>query len=244
MTWKPVDIVKAVEAGYLTKRRESKITKKTSFAPSSIGYKSGTCPRRWFYAFSGEFVAVDDTDATSMASMGAGTSSHERIQEAMEAAGILQKAEMQIINSDPPVRGYVDVIVNLNDKKLLGEIKTTREEAFMWRKAKRAGTAYHMYQILLYMRILGYDEGFLLYENKSNNELLCIPVKMDVANATAIDEALEWMREVWKVHQDNTLPVRPFTQKSLQCKDCPFYEACWSDERVGEVTVAPMKVAF
>jgi CRISPR/Cas system-associated exonuclease Cas4 (RecB family) len=94
------------------------------------------------------------------------------------------------------------------------------------------------------MRILGYQEGFLLYENKSNNDLLCIPVKMDVKNAAAIDEALEWMRTVWKAHKDDTLPTRPFTKKSPICKDCPFYNVCWEeDAREGEVTIAPMKVA-
>lgn len=242
MEWKPVDILDAIEQGYLADKKEPKITKKTSFAPSSIGYKSGTCPRRWFYAFSGEFMAVDDFTAKSMATMATGTSAHERIQKAMDNSGILVKSEMQIVNSDPPVRGFVDVIVRVGEKKLIGEIKTTMQEAYLWRQAKKKGAAYHMYQILLYMRILGYDEGFLLYENKSNNDMLVIPVQMDVANATAIDDALEWMRTVWKAHQENKLPTRPFTKRSPICKDCPFFNVCWEDEREGDVTIAPMKV--
>lgn len=244
--WSQINLMKKIEEGYLLERRGTQVVHKKSFAPSSIGYKHNRCPRKWFYAFSGEVEVVDDNDAISVATMAAGTAAHARIQTAMEKVGLVKELEyeLNLVDQDPPIRGFVDCIVDVDGVTVVGEIKTTMQEAFMWRLGKNKGADYHMYQILLYMRKLGFDDGFLLYENKSSNELLVIPIKMDEYNRNAIDEALGWMSMVWGASKKNQFPQRPFTKLSKECKGCEFYKHCWNDERVVDVEIAPMRLAF
>src|SRR6478735_844223 len=109
-------------------KREGKFTTKQSFAPSGLGY-SGSCPRYWFYAFNGAEFEYD-TAATAMANMNAGTQAGQRLAELLEKSGILVEAEQEVntIGHDtlPPIRGYIDAIVNWKGEEVVVEVKTTR----------------------------------------------------------------------------------------------------------------------
>src|SRR5690349_20906420 len=85
-----------LEEAYLQSRREPNDRAKKSFAPSGIGYGAGTCPRRWFYDFTGGFLRVDDADAVGVANMAYGTEAHERIQGLFEKADLLIEAERKV----------------------------------------------------------------------------------------------------------------------------------------------------
>lgn len=232
----------AIERGYLTNLRPDGLMEKVSFSPSSLAYESGTCPRRWVLAFRGKSESSDTTDSVGIATMANGTAAHERIQKALAASGILVDEEIEVKLTDPPVRGYVDVIVDIDGEHIVGEIKTTRQEAFVYRQSSGKGAPYHMYQILLYMRILDMEHGFLLYENKNDNTMLVIPVSMTDRNSKHLDEALEWMRTVYKAYTDDDLPKRPFQRRNKICKNCPLYNACWEVAPEGNVKIDPMVV--
>ena len=217
---------KLIEAAYLTRNREPHDRSRKTFPPSGIGYGSGTCARRWFYEFNTPAVREDDTNAFQQSNMMWGTERHERLQELFEKTDILIETEREILSDDPPIRGFVDLIVEWGGITV-GEIKTIKQEAFTLLRASGKPRGYQLIQLLIYMNILEIDRGFFLYENKNTGELLILPVFMDEENRSIIDNAFDWMRESFK---NEELPTRPFDSKSsMACKTCPFKKFCWQD---------------
>lgn len=245
----PVDleaIEKAINDGYEAQRREAKFVKKKSFAPSTIGYGHGTCARYWSYAFDGG-VVTDINSSESIATMSNGSDAGRRIAKAFEQSGILVEAEKEAIIEDPPIRGFIDVVVKLpdDDEEMIGEIKTTRSESFMFRQTTGKPVPYHLYQILIYLYATGLKRGFFVYENRNDQTMVLLPIVMNDKNKQVLEDAFEWLRKAYKAWQEKTLPKRPkgWTVKNKNCRGCPFYEQCWSEkEDKGVIEIPKMEV--
>lgn len=234
----------ALEKGYLLSARESKFTTKKSFAPSSIGYEKGTCPRYWHIAFSGADF-IESPEAFGVAVMGAGTASHDRIQKALEKAGVVVELEAKAELQDPPVFGYIDLILEIDGEKVVGEIKTTGADIFRYRMTSHKPAPYHLYQILLYMRITGLDKGFLMYEDRDSLQICVMEISMDEKNAKVLDDALDWMRTVYNNWKDGgEIAAAPWTKRNKACRHCPVFNDCWDEEKYpkGEKTIPAMEV--
>jgi CRISPR/Cas system-associated exonuclease Cas4 (RecB family) len=219
-------LIDKINSGYTINRVDKFQTKKT-FAPSTIAYSHGECPRYWYLAFEGA-VFTDNADAYGGANMTAGTKSHERIQEAMgNVPGFLVDSEFKITYNDPPIFGYGDVMLNFDDQpELLGEIKTMPNEGFEYRKAAGKPKTGHLVQLLIYMKILNKNKGVIIYENKNNHELLVFPIELNKYMYEWVENAFGWMREVRKAWEDKTLPEKNYRSNSKICKTCPIREAC------------------
>lgn len=231
-----------IEAQYLKNKREDGPSNKKSFSPSSLGYQHGTCPRFWHLSFGGAF-SEDFSDAKSMANMSNGSYAHDRIQKLFESSDILIAKEMKVTYNDPPILGYADVLVRWQGERVVGEIKTARDESFIHRRMKMQAMGGHLLQTLIYMDRIGTDKGFLLYENKNSQEFLTILVEMTERNRQILDEAYEWMRNTHKAFKDDTLPTRPFKSiRNKVCKTCPVKKVCWEVEPDGVVTLPVLQV--
>jgi CRISPR/Cas system-associated exonuclease Cas4 (RecB family) len=217
-------LIEKIRTGY-TINRVDKFTTKKTFAPSTIAYSHGECPRYWYLAFEGA-IFKDNADAYGGANMTAGTKSHERIQEAMSNAGILKDSEFKITYSDPPIFGYGDVILDWAGEDLLGEIKTMPNEGFEYRKAAGKPKTGHLIQLLIYMKILNRSRAIMIYENKNNHELLIFPVELNKYYFEWVENAFEWMKTVRKAWEDKTLPTKNYRVNSRICKTCPIRDAC------------------
>jgi CRISPR/Cas system-associated exonuclease Cas4 (RecB family) len=220
------DLINKIQHGYIAKR-ETKFTTKKSFAPSTIAYSHGECPRYWYLAFEGAMFE-DNADAYGGANMTSGTKSHERIQQAMQDAGILIDSEFKITLNDPPIFGFGDVILDWAGEELLGEIKTMPNEGFEYRKAKGRPKAGHLIQLFIYMKILKRDKAVLIYENKNNHELLVMPVQVAPGSYAVqwVNQAFDWMKEVRKAWEDKMLPTKNYRSNSKICKTCPIRATC------------------
>jgi CRISPR/Cas system-associated exonuclease Cas4 (RecB family) len=227
-------LTEKIQSGYTSKRGPKHQQKKT-FAPSTIAYGHGECARYWYLAFDGG-TFEDNADAFAGANMTNGTKSHERIQQAMEDAGILIDSEFKIISNDPPIFGYGDVILDWQGEELLGEIKTMMNEGFEYRKANRKPKSGHLIQLLIYMKILRRSKAVLIYENKNNHELLVIPVDINDYYIKWVNDAFEWMRTVRKAWVDRTLPEKTYRSNSKICKSCPLSKVC-ADAGKGDVRI-------
>jgi len=242
----PLDVEKLagiIEDAYASYNEVVDIKKK-SFAPSKIGFGSGKCPRYWFIAFEGA-PFDDEKDPKSIASMKNGIAAHERLGELFKRSALeVKHIEFPLEHDDPPIFGFVDVIIDRAGENVVGEIKTTSSESFGRRQAAMQPPDYHLIQILIYMHILEAESGFFLYENKNTHELLVMPVYMDEKNKKTVEDTLAWMRNVRLGWQEKKLPARPFTRKSRECKDCPVAKVCWDDEIYGEgnVNVDPLQL--
>lgn len=218
-----------LEEAYRKGGRKTKWTKKKSFAPSSIGYGNGRCPRFWYYAFNGTTFDYSDTTATSIANMDAGTDSGKRLVRYLDQAGILVEAEAEIKHEDPPIGGFIDAMVRWKGEEIPCEIKTTRSETFQLRQAGMKAPGYQLIQLLIYMYVYNKPRGFFIIENKNTHELLVLPIRMTEENLALVESVFDWMRLVYEnSKKENSLPERPFTKSSVACKGCPVSKECWS----------------
>ena len=218
------ELIKKIQHGYIAKRGE-KFQQKKSFAPSTIAYSHGECPRYWYLAFEGALFQ-DNADAYGGANMTNGTKSHERIQQAMDDAGILKDSEFRVTWEDPPIFGFGDVILDWGGEDLLGEIKTMPNEGFEYRKAAGKPKVGHLIQLLIYMRILNKTKAVLIYENKNNHDLLVLPVEINDYYVRWVNQAFDWMKTVRKAWEDKTLPEKNYRSNSKICKTCPIRAVC------------------
>lgn len=241
------EMIAKIETGYIADRGP-KHTVKKSFAPSSIAYQHGQCPRYWFLAFNGN-VFDDYTDAHSAANMSSGTMGHDRIQKAMLASGVAveyindkgeRTTEFKVISKDPPIFGYGDAMINWEGEEIVGEIKTMMNEAFEYRKKTNKPKTGHLIQLLIYMKILGRQKGALIYENKNTHELMIIPIQVNDNYRQWVEYAFTWMREVRKAWEDRTIPTKNYRGNSKICKTCPVKAAC-AEAGTGTVKIASLE---
>ena len=85
------------------------------------------------------------------------------------------------------------------------------------------------------------DEGFVLYENKNNQEILIIPVKMTESNREFLDACYSWMKETHISWTDKELPKKPYRKNNNICKNCPVSETCFEMED-GEKLIPVLKI--
>ena len=206
--------------------RSNDFLTKRSFAPSGIGYGSGRCPRYWYMAFHGANF-VYDNNARSRANMDSGTAAGQRIAELFKHAGILKSAETEVKHDDPPIFGYIDLMVEWQGEEMVGEVKTTKDESFQMRASKMEAPGYQLIQLLIYMYVFNKEKGFFVIENKNTHQLLILPVKMTDARRKLVEDTFEWMRLVKKTSDEDKLPKRPFWKTSQECKSCPVFDDCW-----------------
>ena len=218
------ELIDKINYGYIAKRGPKHQQKKT-FAPSTIAYSHGECPRYWYLAFEGT-TFEDNADAYGGANMTAGTKSHERIQQAMEDAGILKDSEFKVTWQDPPIFGFGDVILDWGGEDLLGEIKTMPNEGFEYRKAAGKPKVGHLVQLLIYMKILNKTKAVLIYENKNNHDLLILPVEINDYYVRWVNQTFDWMKTVRKAWEDKKLPEKNYRSNSKICKTCPIRATC------------------
>jgi CRISPR/Cas system-associated exonuclease Cas4 (RecB family) len=240
-------MIEKINSGY-TILRGPKHTKKKTFAPSTIVFGHGECPRYWYLAFNGA-TFEDNTDAYSAANMTAGTLSHDRIQDAMINSGIAKvyindknekTTEFKVINDDPPIFGYGDAMLDWEGEEIVAEIKTMMSEAYEYRKKTNKPKIGHLVQLLIYMKILGKSKGALVYENKNNHDLMIIPVEVNEGYKKWIDYAFDWMREVRKAWENQTLPTKNYRNNSKICKSCPVKATC-AEAGVGVVKISSLE---
>jgi CRISPR/Cas system-associated exonuclease Cas4 (RecB family) len=226
-----------------TKRADGEMTK-ASFSPSSLGYGHGTCPRYWYMAFSGA-VFIDNNDAVAVANMAQGTQAHERLQNLIKTMPQWKAEEEEITNEYPPIRGFIDLVMEYDGETVIGEIKTAKQEVWDTRQAEMSPSTNHLLQLLTYMKLKDAKEGFFLYENKNTQEILIIPVSMNERNKKIIEDTFIWMREVWDNFKDGDLPMKPegATKTKMPCTYCPIKKECYSkDTPIGTVQIERFKV--
>jgi CRISPR/Cas system-associated exonuclease Cas4 (RecB family) len=250
-------LVDAINSGYLTKTKP-KFTKKNNFSASNLTYGAGECPRYWYLAFDGQ-IFYDNADAFGVANRTQGSLGHGRIQEAIEASGLLDEEmefdplprkynkqthpamEFRVKVDDPPFDGYGDVMLKYNGERLVGEIKTISNEAFEYKKASKKSKMGHLMQLLMYMKVWGIGKGVMIYENKNNHELLTLPVTVNDHYRNWVNKTFDWMRVVYKSWQDKELPQKPYRSNSKICKVCPIQKAC-AEAEVGTVKIKPLEL--
>jgi len=237
-------LIDKINSGYIEKRGPKHTIKKT-FAPSTLAWGHGECPRYWYFAFEGNIFESNDTPY-GVANMTSGTMSHDRIQQAMLDSGVaipyideektektgetVYTTEFKVTHSDPPIFGWGDAMLNWENEEIIAEIKTMQQDAFEHYKIKGEPKKGHLIQLLIYMKVLKKAKGVMIYENKNNHELLVFPIEVTDYYKEFIDNTFEWMRTVRKAWKDKTLPQKNYRSNSKICKGCPVKAVCATAE--------------
>jgi CRISPR/Cas system-associated exonuclease Cas4 (RecB family) len=82
------------------------------------------------------------------------------------------------------------------------------------------------------MKCLDLDSGFVIYENKNNQEILPIYMERD---DKFIEKLYTKYNKIHKSFLDDVLPVRPYKSiGSKQCVSCNAKDFCWADPDLGQ----------
>ena len=219
-------IIEKINEGYLVDK-SPRFMKKKTFAPSTLVYNHGICPRYWYLAFEGG-TFEDEVTARQVANMENGSKSHDRIQEALKKSGVPEEnIELKISNDNPPIFGYGDALLNIDNSDVLLEIKTVDDIGFERIQQANKPRAYHVLQALLYMKILNVSMGAILYENKNTHDMVLFPLTVTKEHKEYVNYMFDWMEEVYQAWKDKNIPKRPFKTKTKICQKCPLANLCY-----------------
>lgn len=207
--------------------RSGKIYKK-GFSASALGWGSGTCPRRWWFAFNNS-PGYEVVTAKSRKNMANGTAIHDFIQKEITANVPGARVEEEFWVENPPMHGFIDVIHSTkSNQDIIFEIKSATDEAFSYRSSSGKAAAYHKLQILIYMYVKKVKLGVFMYQNKNDYDDTFIAERMDEKNLEYIKYVFDWMRKVYATYESGVVPgfFKGKRSNSKVCKECPFAQVC------------------
>lgn len=159
-----------------------------------------------------------------------GHSFEDRVDKYFNALGIVVDRERELTNDKPPLRGFVDFVIDWHGEKPV-ELKTINDMGFQYRKTYKKPSDHHYRQLQVYLEVGGWDSGFVFYENKNNQEMQIFYV---VKNQPYIDKLFAKWNKIYAAHESGILSIRPYKQTSKKCQGCDAYDYCWSDTVEGE----------
>ena len=232
LTAEQKDLVRKIKESFTDETKKSYIKKKT-FAPSSLGWGEGKCPRAWFIKFTG--VDIEQTTSFKQKSnMDSGSDRHDFLQKYLAANEELEIViEQELKSIDPPIRAFADAVLKLGEEYIPLEIKTASDQAYGYRVSSFKPAAYNKLQLLIYCFILDAKLGLLFYENRNDFENLIIPVFM-ADEKEYMDYLVQWLRDVYAAFESGFIPnfFEGKRKNSKICNECVFAQQC---EDIGEV---------
>lgn len=212
------DLVKSID-DFLYSRNELTTKKVNGFHPSY----TNQCSRYWYYLFEGtEFQT--SFGAQTHRIFDNGHAVHERLYGYLRGLGILVAEEIPVSYDSPPIEGTADGIIELDGHKLI-ELKSISNEGFHYRKLYKKPKDEHIRQAQIYMRCLDLPSGFVIYENKNNQEILPIFIERD---DTFIDKLFKKYIGIYEAFEKREIPVQPYKRSSANCSNCDLAAKCWS----------------
>jgi len=178
-----------------------------------------------------------------------GTQIHEKWQNWLTEAGVMEQAEVPIFNEEHRIMGHADGVIKDKKGRAVIEIKsigigTVRFEDYdlflkysrkeidfdgVWSAIKHPFPS-HIRQAQLYMYCLGIEDGLILYEWKATQEVKEFSIKFQ---PELVDPILSSCLSVVRALDAKVPPERPMwlTPDHRVCKYCPFKAECWNDNR-------------
>lgn len=216
----------------------------THLHPSEI-CKKDWCPRSSWYTIKGYEKKGESFTFQRLNIFAEGHSIHEKWQNWLTDAGVLDKAEVPIYNEEYRLMGHADGIINDSKGKAILEIKsvgvgTIRMEDYdlfsnsatpdeMWKKVRKPFMT-HLRQVNLYMYCLGIHDAVFIYEWKATQEVKEFAVKFQ---PELIEGILAGCNNVIRSLDSGIPPMRPTwveDSSSKTCKQCPYKDVCWKED--------------
>ena len=218
--------------------------------PSEI-CKKDWCPRSSWYTIKGYEKQDESFTFQKLNIFAEGHAIHEKWQTWLTNAGVLEQAEVPILNEEYRLMGHADGIINDKKGRAILEIKsvgagTIRMEDYesfksatseneMWKKVRQPFPT-HLRQLNLYMYCLGIHEGVFIYEWKPNQDVKEFSVRYQ---AELIEDILAGCQSIIRGLESGIPPMRPTLAESSTsriCKNCPYSKVCWKEDYIEQST--------
>lgn len=213
-------LIKSID-DHLAKRNAPEIKKVGGFHPSY----TNQCARYWYYLFNGVEVTTSFSPQTYRI-FDNGHKVHDRLYSYFKDMGILVAEEIPVTYDSPPIEGTADGIIDIDGNRLI-ELKSISNEGFHYRKLYMKPKDEHYRQAQIYMRCLDLDSGFVIYENKNNQEVLPIFIEKD---DVFIDKLFKKYVNIYDAYLKGEIPARPYKKTSANCSGCDLAEMCWRED--------------
>ena len=208
----------------LKERNKPEYKKVGGFHPSY----TNQCARYWYYLFDGVDVTTSFSPQTYRI-FDNGHAVHDRLYGYFKNIGILVAEEIPVTHDNPPIEGTADGIIDWYGHKLI-ELKSISSEGFHYRQLYNKPKDEHYRQAQIYMRCLDLDSGFVIYENKNNQEILPIFIDRDDA---FIDKLFKKYNKIYNDYTSGNKPAQPYKRTSANCSNCDLATMCWSEDSPG-----------
>jgi len=204
---------------FLLLRNVSKFKQVKGFHPSY----TNQCSRYWYYLFQGVDIATYFSPQTHRI-FDNGHAVHERLYSYFRGMGVLVAEEIPVKYDSPPIEGTADGIIDWDGNKLI-ELKSISSEGFHYRQLHNKPKDEHYRQAQIYMECLKLDAGYVIYENKNNQEILPIYIEKD---PKFIEKLFKKYLGIYHDYINGNIPERPYKRTSANCNSCDLVELCWS----------------
>ena len=165
------------------------------FYPSVLGSK---CDAHLFLAYNG-LLPVEVLPAVTRRIFDTGGSLEQRMEKYFERMGILLEREKSLKFDNPPISGRCDfILLHEEDGQIVIELKSANNRTFT--NLRLTPKPEHTIQLQIYLNILGFDRGVVLYENKDNQQLKAFKVDRDHDQWNSI------INRCFKIMGMNTIP--------------------------------------
>lgn len=205
---------------HLEKRNSPNFKKVNGFHPSY----TNQCARYWYYLFEGTEVTTSFKPQTYRI-FDNGHAVHERLYGYLREMNILVAEEIPVQYSNPPIEGTADGIIDWYGHKLI-ELKSISSEGFHYRQLYKKPKDEHYRQAQIYMRCLDLPSGYVIYENKNNQEILPIHI---VRDDVFIDKLFNKYNKIYTNFLEKKIPKQPYKRSSANCSSCDLAALCWGE---------------
>lgn len=159
-----------------------------------------------------------------------GNSVHAKWQDMFKRAGIERGIEDRGYSELFDLYMTPDAIIEINKKLYVVEIKSSNTYSYkLMKDSHPSGTK----QLQLYMHFLCIPRGFVLVEDKNNQEIKTFIVKYEPGQAASLVKRLYDIRDAKQLYQhNNTLPNRLCDSRTCKrAERCALSDACFGIKR-------------
>lgn len=159
-----------------------------------------------------------------------GNAIHEKWQRLFIRGGLGSYKEMDATQLAPKydLSFTPDAILTIGKKKYICEIKSMNTFAYQKAKGHPSGRK----QCMLYQYLTGIHNGFVLMEDKNNQDFKIEMVQYDIQEISTAIEHLEVIQEYKQIFiETKKPPKRSVKCSAYDCKralDCQMRDACWN----------------
>ena len=135
-----------------------------------------------------------------------------------------QQREVEIVNGDIVLRGHLDGIIEIENKKYLLEIKSANDKSFksLMKSSYETWNPKYKAQLHTYMVLLGLKEALVIVENKNDSMLYIEEIKLNQDYVTKL------LIDVFSAISAAEPPQRTCPDASwFKSKFCPMSKVCF-----------------